>query len=341
MDASTGHLAFDLLETDLDDPSSVTALLARHAVAPARGLFGFQAPTPGEHRARMLLGGDWAVDEGSAIPTWHRDPTAADVTPLLRGIALLGATLPGVADARGRDDVYVSLPGLIIPSRAMDLALVYWDELAWVVSRALGLPAARPDDDAHLLGDGVERPSRAGIDELARARGLVERALLPAVDDPPPFIRAEAGLQAISVDAADEIDEVLVADARIRLVRITDVEGGAVGLAAYDDDAENEAFEPTEPRLVERGVVSLTLSESVIGLVALDFIETLGVGRLTGICSLCRRPFLLESQQASLARRGQPVYHPACFAERRRRYMRDYRAGRVGRGARRVGGPVL
>lgn len=78
-------------------------------------------------------------------------------------------------------------------------------------------------------------------------------------------------------------------------------------------------------------MLSALLPSSIEGLVVYDLVDGFRLDRRTGICAMCHRPFLLESRQPSLARRGMAVYHPTCFRERRRRYMRDYRAD---------GGPV-
>jgi hypothetical protein len=323
------HLAFDLLETDLQDPASIAALIGRHGIAPARRLFGFAEPSRGEHRSRMLLGGSFALVVANGRPTWHVDPTAARVEPVLRGLALVAALFPGALNLRAmqgeRAALFEALPGLAIPDRAMELALVYWEEVEWLTARALGLKLPLPGDP-HTSVRPDAPAGRDGIEHLARAKGLVERALLPVEDAGELIARAEVGLDALSVEVADEIDEILAVDARLRLLRISDPEMVPSDAPPPHPDAP-DLYEET---LVERGVVTMTLPRTVEGLVALDFVEALRLGRQTGLCALCRRPFLLESQQASLARRGQAVYHPSCFRERRKRYMRDYRAGRVG-----------
>ncbi len=323
------HLAFDLLETDLEDPASIAALVARHGIAPARRLFGFAEPARGEHRSRMLLGGSFTLVVANSRPTWHVDPTAATVEPVLRGLALVAALFPGALDLRATDveraALFEALPGLAIPDRAMELALVYWEEIEWLAARALGIGRPLPDDPHTSLRLDAQA-GRDGIERLARAKSLVERALLPVEDADELLARAEVGLDALNVGVADEIDEILAEDARLRLLRISDPEMVPSDGPPPLPDAPDLYTEV----LVERGVVPVTLPQTVEGLVAVDFVETLRLGRQTGLCANCLRPFLLESQQASLVRRGQPVYHPGCFRERRKRYMRDYRAGRVG-----------
>lgn len=310
MDAVTSerHLAFDLLETDLDDEQSVAALIARHAVTPAREMFG-------GHVALML---------GNLQPTWSEDPTAATLEPLLRGLVLFGETFPGALRTLDLRHGWVATnPGAALPARAMALAFLRWDELVLLAASALGRPAELDQPSLSIRPGWPASP--AGLDALRSARSIVERALTPPEDSGEMVAREEVGLQAVDTLVADEIDEILRRDARVRLVRVTDVEA----VLADEQIDHPDAPDLYEPLTVERGVFPMTLPESIAGLVAVDLVEAFRRGRRTGICGLCGRPFLLESQQASLARRGQHVYHPSCFAERRRRYMRDYRAGRV------------
>lgn len=112
----------------------------------------------------------------------------------------------------------------------------------------------------------------------------------------------------------------------MRLVRIVDIEP-FFGLEA---PVHPDAPDPVTPVVVDRGVFPMLLPETLAGLVVLDLVETLRLDRRTAICALCLRSFAPASQQASLAGRGEPVYHPDCMPEHRRRYMRDYGAGRTG-----------
>jgi hypothetical protein len=322
---SERHLAFDLLETDLDDEQSVAALIARHAVAPARQMFGMTPPELGETIESFLLSGRFTLMLGNLQPTWSKDPTAATLEPLLRGLVLFGKTFPGALRTLDLSDGWVATtPGAALPARAMTLAVLRWGELAFLAASVLGRPARLDPPSWSIQSDWLA--SRAGLDDLRSARSVVERALTPPDDSGEMVAREEVGLQAVDVLVADEIDEILRRDARVRLVRVTDVEA----VLADEQIDHPDAPDLYEPLTVERGVFPMTLPESIAGLVAVDLVEAFRRGRSTGICGLCGRPFLLESQQVSLARRGQHVYHPSCFAERRRRYMRDYRAGRVG-----------
>ena len=115
---SERHLAFDLLETNLDDEQGVAALIARHAVAPAREMFGMVAPERGETLESCLLSGRFSLMLGNLQPTWSRDPTAATLEPLLRGLVLFGETFPGaLRTADLREGWLATAPGASLPAR--------------------------------------------------------------------------------------------------------------------------------------------------------------------------------------------------------------------------------
>jgi hypothetical protein len=322
------HLSFDLLQTDLDDPERITELVARHAVAPARAIFGMVPPEPNERIETFLSRGHFAFDLASGQPTWHQDPSAALIEPALRGAVLVSRLFPGAFRTAEFAEVVVATPGLALMPRATAVAILQWKEIAFLAARALGLPAERPLVSGSLAKELTT--SRHGIDELRRMKVLVERALAePIFDESDGMVaRDEVGLDAVLPTVADELDAILRADAHVRLVRVTDIEHTPSDRLPVHPDAPDEY----DPLVVERGVFPITLPETIAGLVALDLVESFRRGRTTGICALCQRPMLLLPQQASLSRRGEPVYHPDCFPERRRRYMRDYRAGRVGAG---------
>jgi hypothetical protein len=166
---------------------------------------------------------------------------------------------------------------------------------------------------------------RSGRPAPRRRQAAAQRLLVMMLPNAM-IAREEVGLEAVDPVVADELDAILRLDAHARLVRVIDIEGVLSDRPPVHPDVPDEYDE----LIVERGVFPKTLPETIPGLIALDFVETFRRGRTTGICALCQRPFLLLPQQASLSRRGEPVYHPDCFPERRRRYMRDYRAGRVG-----------
>jgi hypothetical protein len=185
---------------------------------------------------------------------------------------------------------------------------VSWSNLRVFAERALATPSSF---FTHVGSDRPPEPSLEGHEGLRYAAELVRLALMGDFADSGQT-RTTTGLDQLDSGVAREIDRILAAEARIRLVRLVDVE--------WREDLG-------QPRsvLVDRGVVSVALASSAAGLVLLDFIATLQAGRQTGICGVCDRPFLLAGQQLSLAKRGKPVYHEACFTERRRNYMRAYR----------------
>lgn len=307
MTTATDHsLAFDLLEADLEAAAGIATLVARHAVNPARRVFD-------GHRLSFALG------SGQAL--WSTGPTAATLERALRGLVLVRELFPGAVRAT-RDGAWdPAQPGRNLPPWLLLLAFMTWEELLWVAGTALG--EAAPAPASHTL-TGAASP-RSGVRELEAAKATVAAALRAPRDmGREPIAREGTGLEALEGWMADELDAALARGAGPRLIRIIDVEP----MLAEGQVDHPDAPDLSEPLIVERGVFPMTLPTTITGLVLLDLIETFRRGRTTGMCELCGRPFLLESQQVSLVRRGQPVYHPACFRERRRRYMRDYRAAR-------------
>lgn len=327
----TNRISLDLLATDLDDHADLTALIARHVIAPARALFGMVPPAPGERPETFLATGQVSFGLGSFAPIWHEDPSVSLVEPILRGALLAGALFPGADRLVDLGAGFLAAPGNGLINRAMALALLRWDELEWLVGRLAGIDDPAPIDSGSLHPLASARVDPGTLTDLRRIQGLVRRALLPPeaeIDSEMPYARVETGLESMDTNVAAEIDAILRADTRMRLVRIVDIEP-AFGLEA---PVHPDAPDPVTSVLVDRGVFPMQLPESLAGLIALDLVETLRLDRRTAVCALCQRPFVPAPQQASLARRGQPVYHPDCMPERRRRYMRDYRAGRTGHG---------
>jgi hypothetical protein len=325
----TDRLSLDLLATDLDDRADLTGLLARHVIGPARTLFGMVMPSPDERPDTFLATGRVSFGLGSFAPIWHQDPSVSVIEPILRGALLAGALFPGANRLVDLGEGFVAAPGNGLINRAMALALLRWDELEWLVGRLSGQSRPPPVDSGSLRPLAGALVSNGTLVELRGLQTLVRRALLPPdeeIDADMPYARVETGLESIDATVAGEIDAILRADVRMRLVRLVDIEP-AFGLEA---PIHPDAPDAVTPVLVDRGVFPMLLPESLAGLVVLDLVETLRLDRKTAICALCKRPFVPASQQASLARRGEPVYHPECMPEHRRRYMRDYRAGRVG-----------
>jgi hypothetical protein len=81
-----------------------------------------------------------------------------------------------------------------------------------------------------------------------------------------PYGRVESGLESINATVAAEIDAILRADARMRLVRLVDIEP-AFGMEA---PVHPDAPDSVTPVLVDRGVFPMVLPVSLAGLIVLD-----------------------------------------------------------------------
>lgn len=105
-----------------------------------------------------------------------------------------------------------------------------------------------------------------------------------------------------------------------------------------DPDNSSPVISPLDLITFDRGVFLASVPETLAGLVALDFAESLRLDRIAGRCAKCDRSMLLSGQRAARARRGKTVFHEECHTEHRLSYFRTYQANRVARAAR--GGPT-
>lgn len=317
----TRRASLDLIHADLSNPADITALLASHVVAPARALFGLEAPRPGERRAAELPRGMIRLEP---------DPAAsiALFVPFIRGYVLLARLFPSAIAPSDLDRALES-PEQAHFGASRAVAAMTWDDLAWLADGVCGAAESpRP------LGAPEIVPARHDGDGNAHARAVLRdaQALLRAALGPIEWSESlrpvDIGLQAVDAATARAIDAILRASARERLVSFGDAE--------YDYYPSADGWVST-PTWFDRGVFAAVLPETAEAVFALDFVETLRSDRMTGLCALCARPLLLTSQQAARASRGRPVYHPGCHDEHRRRYVRDFQ--RAWTRERRAAGP--
>lgn len=304
----TRRLSLDLLALDLNDRAALVAFVAAHAVAPARTLLGMDRLHPGEGeitRSRSLTFN--ALD---MRPMWPNEThPIAEVEAFMRGFLLARFLFPGAIDSQFVHADFIDLPGSSVFERAFPLSWLRWPALEVLVDGLYGVGPGRPDEPTisrHYV------PSQSSLGQLAEAQALVRSAL----GEPDDFAaRVDIGLQAMSHSAAMSLDAVLRRDSRTRLVWLLDTEW------VFDSDGPDpgEAI----PLDVDRGVFAAVIPESLLGLVALDFVETLRMDPRTGKCAQCGQPVVLTPQQASRARKGEPIYHEDCGAEHRVRYVRD------------------
>ena len=318
------RLALDLVATDLADPDAIARLIANHVVVPARMLLGLPRD-PSAEDMNKPIGLSFGMD---FRPLWPSTPPDRDTfEPFLRGYVLLSALLPGAIEAPADARAFLAVPGASLIAHALSVALVRDEDLAVLARGLLGERVARPQN-AFVLRDYQPRSNGTALAELARARDLVVAAL-GEPDDPGVYARKDIGMAALSREVAFTIDEVLRRDVHWRLVWLGDRELG------YDEDSEldDEGDPILLPLIVDRGVVDALVPETISGLVALDLVEMLRVGKGMAPCAVCRQLVVLDPRRAGRARRGEPVYHPDCHEEFRLRFVRDYqrqrRKGRV------------
>jgi hypothetical protein len=308
----TRRLSLDLFVADLRDRDALVALVASHAVAPARALCGMERPRPDEPE---FLGGRLSFGALDFRPAWPEpSPASAEVAAFLRGFLLMAKLFPGAVDSHFVHENVLRLPGSGVYERAFPLACLRWPDLEVLVDGILGGGPGHPGTPAVLAR---YRPEPGVLDELEAAQRLI-RAALGAPED---FAaRVDIGLQTMDQRVAFDLDEILRRDCHMRLVWLSDTE------MSFDADDPD----PLEvvPLTVDRGVFTMTIPESLTGLVVLDFVETLRTDPQTGRCAQCGSPLVVTPQQAARQRKGDPIYHDDCRAEHRLCYVREYQRSR-------------
>lgn len=144
------------------------------------------------------------------------------------------------------------------------------------------------------------------------------------------YRREDLGLNAIDQVAAFAVDEILRKHVHHRLIWLASWE-------EIDQEPRGRAISMHDLATFDRGVFMSVVPESLVGLVALDFAESLRLDRRAGRSARCDRPMLLSAQRAARARRGKAVFHEECHAEHRQSYFREYQARRAAQAVR--GGP--
>ncbi|MFN8628852.1 MAG: hypothetical protein U0838_00600 [Chloroflexota bacterium] len=303
-----------VLEADLGSPAALAAILARHAVTPARAFLGLPACAqrgPQRPDRPLLRHGRPAAVAGQAPPARDRAVPARLRPPV---VARPGG---GREPARRRPRVPLRAGRCAGQARAGGGA-------AAVAARR----AARPGNPRRARGD----PRAVARDHHLRRRvepHRPRRAHQPATssrwpwsepEDPTElYARQSIGLTMLNRDTAFSIDEILRRDVHGRLVWLGDVE------IAFDAEAVPGpgGTAPLVPLVVDRGVIDVLVPETLAGLVVLDFVESLRERHGYAACAVCRRLVVLDPRRAGRHRRGEPVYHPDCHAEFRLRVVRD------------------
>lgn len=313
------RLSLDLFVADLDDADALTALVAAHAVAPARQLCRMPRPQIDESQDDVLLG-PMRFNALTMQPTWPTEtPRPVEFEPFLRGYVLATRLFPGALETPESAEEFLAMPGAELYHRAFRLANLGWSDVATMVGGLFGQASAHFDAPG-LRRDWKPQANPAVIAELRAVQALLRRSQGNAGNDPDPYIRIDVGLTAMDREAAFRIDDTLRRDCHTRLVWLIDFE------PAFDSDGPDP--EAIVELSLDRGVLAALIPETITGLVVLDYVETLGLDRRAGSCALCERPVLLTGQQEARQRRAEPIYHEDCGDEHRRRYQRSYQRQR-------------
>lgn len=308
------RLAAEVLEADLGSPAALAAILARHAVTPARAFLGLPACTPSED-LNVPIGLSFGLD---GRPLWPDKPRRLAIEPFLRGYVLLSSLVPGAVESRDDARAFLAAPGAALVKHALAVALLPWPHVELLARAILGERVAIPEPSP-VISTYVPGSNRTGLAELASARELLAMALGEPGDPTELYARQSIGLTMLNRDTAFAIDEILRREVHWRLVWLGDVEVGFEAEAAPGPGGTA----PLVPLVVDRGVIDVLVPETLAGLVVLDFVESLRERHGYAACAVCRRLVVLDPRRAGRHRRGEPVYHPDCHAEFRLRVVRD------------------
>jgi len=298
---------------DLDRLDSLTDLVVASVLAPARAQQGLHEPRPNE--ADSFLFTEIGVDLNGTLFREMRPHapvlSAAHFRPVMNGLLLFRWLFPGAGLSPVKE--LLSVPGYAFLQEAQRMASRTYEEFRYLCGGLLGINLPAP------LYHGIEPYRRAlnveGMDQLRAGQALLARAI-GAPEDFGDYRRLDFGFAALDFEVADELDVTLRRDVHERLIWLGDFEE-----ASPDSDS-------SELITFDRGVLAAVVPETLPGLIAMDFTESLRVDRIAGCCKRCGQAMLLTPQQASRARRGVSVFHRECHAEHRRQYYRSYHAAK-------------
>jgi hypothetical protein len=314
------RLWLSIFLTDLSDAAAVTRIAVDHCLAPARAAWGLPAPKAGERDDAFFF--DIEPINGiraRQIRTHSLTVSAAHFDPVLRGLLLFGWLFPGSTFGTDTPEEVAKLPGPAFLSNSQLLAYRTYEEVAYLAAGLLGQEAPAPI--YHGMNPYQRKADPTIVAELARIQNLLAEAV-GAPEDLGDYRRVDLGLQALDQFAAAELDDVLRQYVHQRLIWLGSWEEA-------NPDNESAVLSPLDFITFDRGVFRSEEPESLAGLVALDFGESLRLDRMAGRCARCDRPMLLNAQRAARARRGKPIFHEDCHREHRLSYWRGYQARRA------------
>lgn len=321
------QLWLSIFLADLSDPVALTRIAVDHCLAPAREAWGLPAPVPGEGDGAFFYE---AVVNGNRVQMMREHSltiSAAHFDPVIRGSLLFAWLFPGSTSLTDTPEEVANLPGPAFLSESQLLAYRTHEEVEYLVAGLFGLEREAPR--FHGMNPYRQQANPDVLTEMA----CIQKVLGEAVGRPEDlgdYRREDLGLQAVDQFAAFAIDEILRESVHQRLVWLANWEEA-------DPESPRVMISPLDLITFDRGVFMAAVPETLAGLVALDFAESLRLDRIAGRCARCDRPMLLTAQQAARARRGKTIFHEECHAEHRLSYFRDYQATRAARSAR--GGP--
>jgi hypothetical protein len=317
------RLWLSLFLADLADPAAVTRLAVDHCLAPARAAWGLPAPVAGEGDSAFFF----EIEPINGVRAQQMREhylrvSAAHFDPVVRGLLLFGWMFPGATMGTESPDGAIQLPGPAFLSDSQMLAYRTHEEVEYLAAGLLGqIP---PAPMFHGMNPYTPVADPAILGELARIQGVLGQAV-GKPEDLGDYRRIDLGLHALDQFAAAELDDILRKDVHQRLVWLASWEEA-------DPDNQSPVLTPSDLITFDRGSFLASVPESLAGLVALDFAESLRLDRMAGRCARCDRPMLLNGQRSARAKRGKPIFHDDCHREHRLSYWRDYQAGRLPRG---------
>jgi hypothetical protein len=298
--------AADLVLTDIDDATSLTRFVARHAIAPARQMWRLPLPSP---------------DETNDVPPTdgRGDDSPVHFGPVIGGLVIWSTLFPHAAPMFGDVETVAGSPNTAWLDGAFTLALwTGYGEIRAQVDGLFGAPST-PEDD-HRRGDvrfrREPRRNDAALGELRAIQALLLRLCGKPEDWADLIVRYDTGLEHVDLAAAIELDDILHRGAHRRLVRL-----GTDEPLLMDDHLEGVLS-------VDGGVFSAVVPETMSAVLAVDFTDGLAGDRRLAKCGHCGRALVVSNQQAARIRRGYDVYHGECAKEHRLTYYRDYQQGR-------------
>ncbi len=323
------RLWLNLYLADLTDPAAVTRIAVDHCLAPARAAWGLPAPVEGERDEAFFF--DIGLINGipaRQLRTHHLTVSAAHFDPVLRGLLLFGWLFPGSVLGTDAPVGVVGLPGPAFQSDSQMLAYRTHEEVEYLAAGLLGREA--PPPLYHGMYPYRPMADPAILAELATMQTVLGQAV-GKPEDLGDYRRIDLGLDALDQFAAAELDDILRENVHQRLIWLGSWEEA-------NPDNESQVLTPSDFITFDRGSFLAPVPESLAGLIALDFAESLRLDRMAGRCARCDRPMLLSAQRAARAKRGKPVFHEDCHREHRLSYFRGYQAARTTLGGPNDGG---